>query len=422
MSLINVSLKGLLPVLVAIITMAPLTSSAGDISKIDNEPAKLQDIPYDFGRDLEKLNATNDSFHFLRAYVDYFYSLVFVNQRSLPIMRAAGLVPGWCVGDVHPENFGVLIMGNGANLFTINDMDDSGHCPIVLDMFRLMISTRLYEGVASKTTSPTAKVFDEDSTVKLEKMIEFYLQGLRRKTIEIPDSIKKMAGKSRERGIFPNPSRISGTRILRDFYMREVTPEQIQQIKAGLASLNGVLSPRATILDMVATRKIGGGSSGLLRYEILMNNGGTPLHLEMKKLIAPAVSFMRTQEIPPASERITNTQWTTQGLDPSPWFKGVTVRDQEFIVRPKFWGNIGFDLQIDLEKPLDDKTLKENREVIYFEAYMLGFIHSRSVQQPEAWINLVSKIQPKVWKQDVETMSQHFIEKFNKIKPKDSLK
>ncbi len=407
------------PLTLSILLSFVISSSfcfAPSSAKADGDTIKIQDVPYDFGKDLEKLNAANDSFHFLRSYVDYFYALTMVNQRSLQVMQAAGLVPGWCVGDAHPENFGVLIMGNGANLFSVNDMDDSGPCPIVLDMFRLMVSTRLYETV----TTPGSKLGADESTVKLEKMIESYISGLRRSVIDIPDPIKKMTAKSRERGTFPNPSRISGTRILRDPYMREVTPDQVQQIKAGLASLSGVLSPNVKILDMVSTHKVGGGSSGLLRFEILVNNNGVPLHLEMKKLIAPAVAVMRTQEVPAALERINNTLWVTQGLNPSPWFKGVTIRDQEFILRPKFWGNIGFDLQLDPDKALDDKTLKENRDVIYYEAYALGFIHSRAVQQPEAWTNLVSRIPLKTWKQDVEAMTQHFIDKFAKVKPKDS--
>jgi len=381
----------------------------------DNDTLKIQDVPYDFGKDLEKLGAANDPFHFLRSYVDYFYSLNLVNQNTLQLMQAAKLVPGWCVGDAHPENFGVLILGNGGNLFTTNDMDDSGPCPIILDMFRLMVSTRLYEHVNSEA----GKSASDDNTVKLDKMIEAYIQGLHRKSLDLPDAVKKMVAKSRERGTFPNPNKISGTRILRDYYMREVTPEQALQVRAGIASLAGIISPKASILDMVATRKIGGGSSGLLRYEILVNNSGTPLHLEMKKLIAPAVSIMRTQEVPPALERINNTLWVTQGQYPSPLFKGLTLRDQEFIMRPKFWGNVGFDLQLDPEKPLADKDLKDNRDVIYYEAYMLGFIHSRAVQQPEAWINLVGKIPSKAWKTDVDAMTQHFIDKFAKIKPKE---
>jgi len=39
------------------------------------------------------------------------------------------------VGDAHPENFGTLLQKDGTSVFTVNDVDDSGPCPLGLICF-----------------------------------------------------------------------------------------------------------------------------------------------------------------------------------------------------------------------------------------------------------------------------------------------
>src|SRR5262245_7976394 len=80
----------------------------------------LKDVPYHF--DQSKLAAAEDSFHFLRSFVDYFYLLVKGNTSAFKVFPSTEHVSGWCVGDAHPENFGVVLLQDGQPLFTMNDM------------------------------------------------------------------------------------------------------------------------------------------------------------------------------------------------------------------------------------------------------------------------------------------------------------
>jgi len=203
------------------------------------------------------LTLPTDPFQFLRSYVDYFYLVLKSNEPNLPLTTRLQSIPGWCVGDAHPENFGVLIQNDGVSMFTMNDMDDSGPCPIGVDLIRLMVSSRLYS-----------------HDIDIDKLLNSYLKGLERQAVEVPSAVLKMLKKSQKRGTAPSSKNIEGRRIVRDSNMVEVNATELDQIKLSLRDLKSSLSPQAKLLDAVATSKIGGGSGGILRYEILLDNGG----------------------------------------------------------------------------------------------------------------------------------------------------
>ncbi|MCX5784179.1 MAG: DUF2252 family protein [Elusimicrobia bacterium] len=353
------------------------------------EAQNLTDVPYSF--DQAKLDAANDSFHFLRSYVDYFYLLIKANRGSLRAVSAVDNVPGWCVGDAHPENFGVLIQNDGSSVFTMNDMDDSGPCPVVLDLYRLMVSSRLYSG---KT--------------KLDKLLQAYAAGLRGQTYTVPAPVTDMINKSQKKGITPDPKKIDGGKILRDSNMRDVDAGELAQIKAALASLGGGLSPVAKLLDAVATSKIGGGSGGLLRYEVLLDNGGALLQLEFKEEPTPSIYPVAAAQIPETTQRIPTTILMEQGSGASSLYSVAAVSGKAMLIRPRFDGNVAMSL--------DKQTEQDNKDIIRYEAYVLGRIHARSLQKTDALARLLQVISGSAWEDDVTLMTRHFDLKFYQLK------
>ena len=105
------------------------------------EVSSFDDINYQF--DASKLDASANTFHFTRSFVDYYYAIIAKNTAQLNIAKAASSFTGWCVGDAHPENFGILLQNNSKSLFSMNDMDDFGPCPLAYDFLRLLVSSRL---------------------------------------------------------------------------------------------------------------------------------------------------------------------------------------------------------------------------------------------------------------------------------------
>lgn len=349
----------------------------------------VQDPAYSF--DQEKLDMSTNAFQFLRSYVDYFYLFIRANPKSFLTVPKLQSVPGWCVGDAHPENFGVLIQQDGQSLFTVNDIDDSGPCPIGLDLLRLIVSSTL-----------------SGHEVKLENILNAYTMGLQGKSYELPPPVSDLIKKSQKKGTAPNPKKIDGQKFVRDSKMHEVSSPELAQIKSALSILRSTLSPKVKILDVVSTRKNGGGSGGLLRYEILLNNGGSLLHLELKEEILPAIYPVATEVIPKTGERIAKTLRLNQPANASVFYAVVQVSGKDMLVRPRFDGNVNLNL--------DKQSDEENKDIILYEAFTLGLIHSRSISTVDAWIQNIHGLPVKSLKNDASLISRHFEAKFLSLK------
>ncbi len=354
----------------------------------DNAKNDLQEVRYDF--DQTKLEAAPDSFHFLRSYVDFFYLTYKENKKVFSTVTDLSKTFGWCVGDAHAENFGILIQQDKTPLFTMNDIDDSGPCPVILDLFRFMVSTRLYS-----------------SEIKLDDLIASYVDGLKQDTVKPPTIIQRMMDESEKKGTTPSDKKVKNNRIIRESQMSEVSNTERQKIRASLVE-NQLFNPNDfEILDLTSTIKIGGGSGGLQRYEILIGNGEKTYHLEMKEETTPSIYPIQINSPDPA-RRLFTTIFVNQGVEPSKFFKVVTYNNKVFLVRPRFAGNIGV--------ALNDYSKKENEDIIVFEAYSLGLIHSRSVFDTKKWLQKIEAVEKKDWQQEVELMADYFDMKFKQLK------
>ena len=250
----------------------------------------LNDVSYQFDHD--KLKAANDSFHFLRTFVDYYYDLFPANLNNLHVTANVSAFSGWCVGDAHPENFGALIDENGNAIFSMNDMDDAGPCPIAYDFLRLLVSSRLY--------SPK---------LDINKVIISYQDGLTGAVKSAPDYVKSLLKDSANLGetIDPKDLDSSGKLLKRKKDSNEVDSSTrliiIRDLQAFFTSKEFV-NDGIKVLDMFSTSKVGGGSGGLLRYEVLCSRAdGELLHLELKELTTPAIAQVATDSIPDQKSR-----------------------------------------------------------------------------------------------------------------------
>lgn len=352
------------------------------------ENIDLQDVPYQF--DATKVKASEDSFHFLRSFVDLFYLTYKANENRLQIISNLASVNGWCVGDAHAENFGVLLQQDASALFTMNDMDDSGPCPVALDLYRLMVSSRLY-----------------DPNTDLDKIIEAYTQGLKNKKFDMPSSISDLLKKGAKSGFVASDKKIKDGKIIRDPQMIEVTTSEKSQILKAIQAYGSALSSKVQVLDMVSTSKIGGGSGGLLRYEVLLNNNGEILQLEFKEEVKPSIYPVATS-IPKTGQRISETIAMAQGPKASKLYTVVQINKKDMMIRPRFSGNVGVTL--------DDSSKSENKDIIRFEAYTLGLIHSHSVKDSDGLAKLINSISSKSWENDVDLMANYFDRKYKQAK------
>lgn len=347
----------------------------------------LQDISYNF--DQTKVNASADTFHFLRSFVDYFYDLIAKNPNSLHIAKKAGSIGGWCVGDAHAENFGILLEDNGQAVFTMNDMDDSGPCPVAYDLFRLLVSSRLYM-----------------PNINTQKIINSYLDGLNGKSASFPDSIKSMTKDALNSGFIIESKDLNGWAFKRKNSMSEVDSTLKVQISTLIESQ--YTNENLKVLDIVGKAKVGGGSGGLQRYEVLITNSKNQfIHLELKELVTPSIAAVATSAIPDQASRMKRTLQIDQGNGFSHYYNVLNIQGKTMLLRPKFSGNIGVDLASNGDK--------DNKEIINFEAYILGRIHANTINV-SSYIGALNNMSADKWEEDIQSMTEVFNKRFNDLK------
>ena len=366
----------------------------GNLVIIDQAQAKtkLTDVRYIF--DHERLKKASDSLKLLRTFTDYFYELFPENKSKLAIGKVMPYSSGWCVGDAHPENFGVLLQEDSGTVFSINDLDDAGPCPVVDDFLRLLVSSRLYY-----------------PKLDLDKMIDAYTDGLNGKTPDFPKTIRKLSSKSKEAGFDVDSKDLDGKKLKRKKEMNEVSDEIktiiIKNVEIYFSSKK-FLGDQIKVIDVISTAKDGGGSGGLIRYELLCERGnGDLVHLELKELTTPAIEAVATNIIPSQSVRMAKTLEVEQGERASRFYNVIDVNKKSMFMRPKFAGNTGVNL--------DDYDKDQNKDIMKFEAYILGTIHSQSVDVT-LYLKALKSLSSDDWESDVSAFTDHFDKKYSDLK------
>lgn len=372
-------------------TLSPLAlvlislASAGQAHSL---PAStLRDVPYSF--DAQRMSVAKDSFHFFRSFVGYFYLLAKENEPSLSILKKpakSNLPTAVCMGDAHPENFGFLLQSTGARFFTANDIDDSEVAPAALDLFRFMVSARLH-----------------DPTISLGALLDAYDDGIENKPHEASSVIDELLAKSRSHSTEPRNGDIDQNKLIQPSQARALTTQEMTDIAAVVRTLSGGWK----IIDTFATEKIGGGSGGMLRFEVLLSGAKSKLlHLEFKEETAASIlpfvtaPLAITARLPRALDAIFDSK-----VDPI--YQVVTITGRTMLVRPRYSANVGVNL--------DKNSPADNRDLIVYEAFTLGRLHSRTLSDSADWVRLLKAAPRADWESDTNTMVTFIERKFRSL-------
>lgn len=213
-----------------------------------------------------KLAAAVDSgpFGFFRAYVPYFYDLLRRKWSDpvFPDFHGMEVIEGWCVGDAHPENFGIIYCQpegrKSSMIFTMNDPDDGGPGPLLADVLRFLTAIRLL-----------------GQGISLEPIVNAYRQGLEGDTgfSPIVKREKALARRNRKRPerLFRRGKKgaIKPTdKVKKRFrFGKNIPPKIAKSLRKGIRALVG---KDYRICGIWSLRKRGGGSGGLRRYWVLL--------------------------------------------------------------------------------------------------------------------------------------------------------
>jgi hypothetical protein len=306
--------------------------------------SQIREVPYEF--EPAKVSSVRSSLDFFRTFVDYFYLLEKENFEAQPFVNSQWAASGWCMGDAHLENFGTQLLRTGRAIFAVNDWDDAAPCPVILDFFRLAVSAVLVH-----------------PRMNLELLQEAYLRGAKGGSYPLPAMIAAMVKKSEKQGFEPSDKVVRNGRFVRSKESFELRPEERAAIKNILMQW-----PRYRWVDGIRKTKMSGGSFGLLRYELLLEDSQSSnrrIHLELKEQAKPAtLAVLRGGQIPNATERNLRSLQIVQGDKASEFYGVYVVLKKTMLLRPRFAGNDSWKSQA--------ANVQDFNAVVAYEAYLLG--------------------------------------------------
>ena len=360
--------------------------------KQSRDPASQKDVSqlkipvYEF--DTTKINASENSFKFYRAFVDFYYLTLKSNEDFLTEIASMNEFSAWCAGDAHAENFGFLIQSNNNSIFTLNDWDDSTNCPAFLDITRLLVGNQL---------------FDKD--ISSADLLDKYIEGLELREYPFPAVMLKELEKSKSRSTSIASKKLEGpNRLLKSSDSEELSVNEKKLIQSILTTK---INRNLVVLDSLKFKKVGGGSGGLRRYNMLVQIGTAHFLLELKQIQDSSAKVYEKVAMPP-TERLLKSFDNFMMSDIHPFYQAVILESTPYLIRPLFDGNIGINL-----------TKYKNKEIVdvlKYEAYMLGYLHSYSLVNKEQYISAVKAISRQKYLSEIKELKVLFQYLYKELK------
>lgn len=259
---------------------------------------------------------------------------------------------GICFGDLHSDNF--RFISTEGTEYAYEDLDDTGFCPISLDVLRYVVSLQLEErsrSLIKRVIREYVAVVDGQSPVRLPHSLYPDLEKERLK--EVKENTKN--GKFKF-GAGIDPVSAEEKTLVKNTF--KTTPK-----------LSGL-----RVLDTAEYTKEDGGSAGLLRYWVLVEDAeGDEDIIELKRQIQPATAIGNWGVTP--SPRI---DWAVKKL-----WKGIPfyyfelpVQKIDFLVRSR--AKKGFKLE---------KLSEEDLELVLKAQVGLVALHHREYLRESPILN-----------------------------------
>lgn len=300
---------------------------------------------------------------FFRSYVNSFY-----DETHL---RGGLKTPVFCYGDSHPENYGFISFEKTPH-YVVNDIDDTGICPLGLDILRYFSALRL-------------TIDDEESLSKLAVIFE-----------------QTVAGKKLEKFDFKRPDLAS----VNEKQLSKYTKDDKFLAKKNITLLSTLEKTRIDqqlqgqmgelkILDISSYQKNDGGSAGLKRYWLIVATpDGHRELIEFKQTTAPGVSWSGlSQEF----ERI-KTPYYVWGRMPD-YYGYIALDGELFMTRTRA------DDYLDLAKLSSQEAFK----LLSYQVQLMALFHRENLQKlggiHSEWIVEGSRI-----------IAQRYLDAFNRYK------
>ncbi len=274
------------------------------------------------------------------------------DMATVPASRFPGQ-EGLCFGDAHFGNFGFLQL-DGQTVFGYNDLDDPGYCRFVaLDAARYF----------------TVVLLTWEDKELLADLVETYVDVIKdpSRAVGIADEFtpdwRKRAAKELER-------ETSDDRLTAANGRTAASSDEAAAVRAAFSQLPPLAALR--VMDVAAVQRDSGGSSGLRRYLVLVQEpAGTRRVLELKEAVAPGTDYSKPQKIMSFDERIPVLKRAFWGVEAPSRYIYVKLGPSYFIVREPAASD-----KIDVEKLKKEMRLP----VMQAQVSYMARIHAPALQ------------------------------------------
>jgi hypothetical protein len=223
----------------------------------------------------------------------------------------------FCLGDAHPENFGFLEINNTSR-YVFNDLDDSGLCPYELDVLRYF----------------TALHMSESDDQLLKSLIREYVQVLTRarESRPLPSRLDRSLERRRLRNLDRHTSGDAFNKESDDFDAMKAEDKEALLLKLAQVYKRKQL----TFLDAVSVERETGGSGGLRRFWVLVDDSGEKDILELKEISTPGTEYGEWQplEFNSPSERLEQTKKNLWSGSPR-FYHVFNYQDLSYLLRSR---------------------------------------------------------------------------------------
>ena len=311
-----------------------------------------------------------DFFKFFRGTALLFYRDLVGQDRHMPTVMA--------LGDVHPENFGVMPDNNGAPIFGVNDFDETFYAPFTWDIKRgatgFWIAAQEVAGLKRKKLR---KIVEKFVIGYLDAMHDYAESATEKNNSYRMDNSPKVirrlfqeAHEDRRAWLWDDYLDPSGRGFRADEELQPLSDEidKFQQAVNELAKARGIDAPRRSgelkVKDVCARHGQGTASLGLPRYYVLIEgpskDATDDLIIEFKRARRSALDGLA----PPSdfhaggkAERILHGQ-SVQLAHGDIFYGAVEIDGESFMSRER----APFRDDIDLDE-LSDKSWKHYARV-----------------------------------------------------------
>lgn len=354
-----------------------------------------------------RFKAQESDFMFFRSFVPFFYRRVSKTPSVYSRFQSFHGLSAWCVGDAHPDNFGVSLNEQQEPVFSINDADDGGPCFVFADLLRFYSGLKIFR--PGLDLVPVSLAYQQG------------LYGVSQKLSGVTKDLIKESTSPNRGTLTPKKWHDSKSphKLLPADDLVDVEKDEELRVHQALASIFG---KDLEFKDIKRRVRFEGGSGGLARYIVLFeiktkeletfkNVLGTDwIVLELKEIVRPGIFPMSSYQIPEPQLRLDKTLLLEHWRTHSYFQRVVRIEQKDYMIRPRWRGNLGVEIA----------TLSQGDQmsVLLDEAYTLGLLHRFTVNDIVTYKKAISETPASVWSMSAQEMAEQIIESYQEsLKP-----